>query len=760
MITVNLDRVPSDCILTPSRRLVLVTFPKLRECLHLKAAGEPVLLPDAIRFGINHMRFKIVCLFVLCPFTLAAQEPESSKAGVAEGGPLQPVAQLNSARNAAVAGTEPAINPIPVFDTTALDMNADPCVDFYQYACGTWLANNPVPPDRSRWSRFDALQERNLAVLRDILQSASVDTPNRDAVDRKIGDYYAACMDEQAIDRKDIKPIRAELERIAELADKRRLADEIAHLHGVGANAAFIFSSGPDFKNSTQLIAQADQGGLGLPDRDYYLRTDVNSVETRRRYQSHVQRMFELVGDSPQTAAARAETVMKMETELAKGSLTRVERRDPLNMYHKMTLHEFMSTVDPAFDWPQYLAAVNTPPLDELNVAIPEFFRTLDSLIKTASLEDWRIYLTWHLVHSQAPLLPTAFVAENFNFYGRVLTGAKELRPRWKQCVSLVDADLGEALGQKYVQQTFSAEGKQRTLQIVRQIEKALSRDIMELAWMSPATKQKALEKLHEVTNKIGYPNKWRNYSSVKIVRDDALGNSERATEFEFHRVLSKIGKPVDRGEWEMLPQTVNAYYDPQLNSINFPAGILQPPFFDRRVDDSFNFGAIGSVIGHELTHGFDDQGRLFDGKGNLQDWWTPEDTSQFEQRTECLVKEYDGFTAVDDVRLNGRLTLGENIADNGGLRLAYMALLDDIAANTLPKIDGFTLEQRFFVAYGQSWCANETDEAARLSALTNPHSPGRYRTNGVLQNMPQFQSAFGCHVGQPMVRKPPCRVW
>jgi putative endopeptidase len=425
-----------------------------------------------------------------------------------------------------------------------------------------------------------------------------------------------------------------------------------------------------------------------------------------------------------------------------------------------MRRQELVASLDPSFGWDKYLVGVSAPPIETLNVAVPNFFKAVDSLIKTASLDDWKTYLTWHLVHSQSPLLPTAFVNENFNFYGKILTGAKELRPRWKRCVSFVDADLGEALGQKYVERTFGAEGKQRTLAMVQLIEKEMGKDINALTWMTPATKQKALEKLHLITNKIGYPDKWRDYSSVKIVRNDALGNSQRATQFEFHREIEKIGKPTDRSEWGMTPPTVNAYYSPQMNNINFPAGILQPPFFDKKMDDAVNFGAIGAVIGHELTHGFDDEGRKFDGKGNLNDWWTAEDAQEFEKRANCLVEEYSSFTAVDSVKVNGKLTLGENTADNGGVRLAYMALLDDLAGKSAPKIDGFTPQQRLFLAYGQIWCENQTDEAARLSALTNPHSPGKYRVNGVVQNMPEFQKAFGCRLRQPMVRQPPCRVW
>ncbi len=659
-----------------------------------------------------------------------------------------------------VSKADPEHGSIPGFDATALDTKADPCVDFYQYACGAWRAKHPIPPDRSILGRFDELEERNLAILRDILEQASVASPKRSAIEQKIGDYYASCMDEKAIDKKGFDPIKPELERIAALADKSALADEVARLHRIGANVLFSYSSEQDFKNSSQVIAAADQGGLGLPDRDYYFKEDEESAETRKHYVEHVRKTFELLGQPAATATAKARVVMDIETALAKGSLGLVSRRDPAKVYHKTLREELALTLNPSFAWPKYLAEIKAPPIESLNVAVPEFFKNLDSLINTTSLDDWKTYLTWQLVRSQAQLLPSAFVNENFDFYGKILTGAKELRPRWKRCVSLADGDLGEALGQKYVEHTFGAKGKERTLQMVQALEKALGKDIAELSWMTPATKTKALEKLHAITNKIGYPDKWRDYSSVKIIRGDAFGNSERATEFEFQRQLGKIGKPVDRTEWQMTPRTVDAYYDAQMNNINFPAGILQPPFFDKSMDNAVNFGAIGAVIGHELTHGFDDEGRQFDAKGNLKDWWTAQDAEEFEKRADCLVEEYSNFTAVDDVKLNGKLTLGENTADNGGVRIAYMALLDDIAGKTLPKIDGFTPEQRVFLGFGQVWCVNQTDESLRLSALTNPHSPGQYRVNGVVQNIPEFQAAFGCRVGQPMVRKPACRVW
>ena len=656
---------------------------------------------------------------------------------------------------------ETGAKPAPVFDASALDTTADPCVDFYQYACGTWLAKNPIPADRPEWARFDELEERNVAVLRGILEQASVNSARRNAVEQKIGDYYAACMDEAAIEKKGIEPIQPELDRIAAMAGKDALAEQVARLHRDGTNVLFSFTSQQDFKNANAMIASADQGGLGLPERDYYLKDDQKSVETRQKYLEHIARVFALLGDAEERARVKAQAVMEIETALARGSLDVISRRDPARLYHPTRREELALSLDPSFSWSKYLAAVNAPPIESLNVAVPEFFKRLDSLINTTSLDDWKAYMAWHLVHSQAPLLSSAFVNENFEFYGKFLTGAQELRPRWKRCVSFVDGDLGEALGQKYVERTFGADGKERTLQMVHAIERALSEDIMGLDWMSPATKQKAIEKLHAITNKIGYPDKWRDYSSVKIVRGDAVGNSERATRFEFQRQLDKIGRPVDHAEWQqMTPPTVNAQYDAQMNDINFPAGILQPPMFDKNADKAANLGAIGSVIGHELTHGFDDEGRQFDAIGNLHDWWTAQDAREFEKRASCLVDEYSSFKAVDEVKVNGKLTLGENTADSGGLRIAYMALMDDIAGRTTPKIDGFTAEQRFFLAYAQSSCQNEAEELLRLGAQTDPHSPPKFRVNGVVQNMPEFHRAFGCRLGQPMVRKPACRVW
>ena len=647
----------------------------------------------------------------------------------------------------------------PGFSTANMDMTANPCIDFYQYACGTWMANNPVPADQSRWGTFDQLTDRNREVLRGILEKASVDDPARSAVEKKIGDSYASCMDESAIDKLGTKPLDPELTRIDAIKSKGAILAELARLHLLGVGALFRFSSTPDSKNSTQTIANADQGGLGLPDRDYYLKDHPKSVKLREQYVAHVQKMLELAGESPTQAAAGAQAVLRIETELAKGSLDRVARRDPSQTYHKMSVKE-LAALAPSIDWSKYFAALDTPSFTDLDVSAPDFFKALNTVLTSASVADLKTYLRWHLLHAEASLLAKPFVDENFQFFGRTLTGATELEPRWKRCVQTTDRELGFALGQKYVEQAFSPEAKARVLSMVQEIEKMLSEDIQSLDWMTPATKQQALVKLRGVTNKIGYPDKWRDYSSVKIVRGQAVENDERATEFEVRRRLNKIGQPVDRSEWNMTPPTVNAYYSPLQNNINFPAGILQPPFFDNRMDAAVNYGAIGSVMGHELTHGFDDQGRQYDAEGDLRNWWTPEDAAEFEKRAECFVKEYSAFTPVDGVHLNGKLTLGENSADNGGVHLSFMALMKSLDGKPQPKIDGFTPQQRFFLGYGQIWCQNVRPEASRLRAQTDPHSPGRNRVNGVLGNMPEFREAFACHEGQPMVHAPACRVW
>jgi endothelin-converting enzyme/putative endopeptidase len=647
----------------------------------------------------------------------------------------------------------------PGFSISNMDRTANPCVDFYQYACGTWMADNPIPADKSRWGTFDQLAEHNRTILRGILDKASAADSKRSPVEQKIGDFYSSCMDEKEIDKLGITPLETDLKRIDAIPSKERMLDELVRLHLIGVPVFFNFSSTPDAKNSAQTIADADQGGLGLPDRDYYLKTDPKSVKLREEYVAHVQKMLELTGESAARAAVGAQAILRIETELAKGSLDRVARRDPTQTYHKMSVKEF-GALTPELDWPGYFAASHTPSFTDLDVAVPGFFTALNTVLKNTSLPDLKTYLRWHLLHSEAPLLAKPFLDENFRFYGQTLTGTTELEPRWQRCVEATDGDLGFALGQEYVAQTFPPEAKARVLGMVHEIETMLGGDIESLTWMTPATKQQALLKLRAVTNKIGYPDHWRDYSSVKIARRDAVGNDERATEFEVRRRLSKIGQPVDRGEWSMTPPTVNAYYSPLQNNINFPAGILQPPFFDSHRDAAVNYGAIGSVMGHELTHGFDDQGRQFGPEGNLRNWWTPEDAKEFENRAECFIKEYSAFTPVDDVHLNGKLTLGENSADNGGVHLAFMALMKSLEQKPEPKIDGFTPQQRFFLGYAQVWCQNVRPEASRLRAQTDPHSPGRYRVNGVLGNMPEFRDAFACHAGQPMVHAPACRVW
>jgi putative endopeptidase len=656
-----------------------------------------------------------------------------------------------------VASAQDEAKHEPVLDIDSMDRSIDPCGDFFTYSCGGWIKNNPIPPDQASWDTYAKMQDENRVRLRGILEAAAVPDPNRTAVTQKIGDYYASCMDEKAIEAKGAEPLKPELERISNLQSKAELAQLAAEM--TDDNVLFQFESIQDFRDANQVIANADQGGLGLPDRDYYTRTDENSVKLRKSYLVHVQKMFELLGDKPDVAAAEAQTVMRIETALANGSMTRVERRDPKNLDHKMTSAELEKST-PEFRWPVYFAKVGMPSLSSLNVSSPEFFKAMNAELEKESLADWKVYLRWHLAHANASHLASAFLNENFAFYGKTLQGQQQLQPRWKRCTEYVDDYLGEALGQAYVEKYFSPEAKQQALKMVKEIQTAMEEDINSLAWMSPATKQQALLKLRGMANKIGYPDKWRDYSKLQIVRGDELGNVERSRTFEFNRQLSKIAKPVDRGEWGMTPPTVNAYYDPQMNDINFPAGVLQPPAFDPTSDAAPNYGDTGGTIGHELTHGFDDEGRQFDAQGNLRDWWTPEDAKEFEKRTSCISDQYSTYTIIDDIKINGKLTLGEDVADLGGLILAYMAWQADTKGQKLEPIDGLTPQQRFFIGYGQSWCGEVRDETKRLRATIDPHSPPKYRTNGVVSNMPEFQQAFHCKPGSPMVNQNRCRVW
>ena len=610
----------------------------------------------------------------------------------------------------------------------ALDKTADACTDFYQFACGGWIAKNPVPSDRASWGRFEELQERNNETLHRILETAAA---GRDPESKKIGDYYASCMDETAIDARGAAPLDPLLKKIAAVTSVADLAPLVAELHTVGVNVFFQFGSQADFKDASMEMAIADQGGLGLPDRDYYFKDDAKSADLRTQYLDHLARMSALLGAADNQAKASAQQIMNIETALAKNALDAVSRRDPNKVYHKMSNAE-LQALTPQFPWNRYFTGIGSPPVYALNVAEPDFIKGFGQLLATTPLDQLKAYLRWQVAHASAAVLAKPFVDENFRFFGTALTGAKELRPRWKRCVQYTDSDLGEALGQAFVKEAFGPQAKADTLKMVHELESALENDINGLAWMTPATKKEALVKLHAIADKIGYPDRWRDYSALSIVRGDALGNSQRSNAFEFHRQMAKIGKPVDKTLWLMTPPTVNAYYNPLENNINFPAGILQPPFYSAKADAAINFGGSGAVIGHELTHGFDDQGRQFDARGNLKDWWTPADAKSFEDRAQCLVDEYSGFTAIDDVKLNGKLTLGENTADNGGLRIALMAYLARTANQPPQTLDGFTPEQRVFLGWGQVWCENVRPERARMLAQINPHSPGHDRVNGV----------------------------
>jgi putative endopeptidase len=671
-----------------------------------------------------------------------------------------PIAVLMTADDTRVRAQQVTDQPMASrsgIDLASLDKTANPCEDFYQFACGGWRAKHPIPSDRPSYGRFDELQDRNNEILKAILEDAAKPTSGADM--RKIGDYYASCMDESAIETKGMAPLKVDLTRVDAITDKAGIPAVVGHLQTLGTTAFFGFGSAPDFKDATQYMLIIAQGGLGLPDKDYYLKTDPASVKLREQYEQHVAKMQELAGATPEKAADAAKSVMQIETALAKNALDRVAQRNPTNIYHKMSRDE-VKKLTPNFNMSQFFERAEAPPGDNANVTEPEFLKAVDQVIVSTPLPQLKDYIRWQVVHANAPMLPKRFVDENFNFYGRTLTGAKELRPRWKRCVDATNGDLGEAVGKAYVDRTFGPEGKERTQQMVQAIEASLGNDIKEITWMSDETKKAAEVKLRAVANKVGYPDRWRDYSVLRVVRGDAYGNSQRANTFEYRRQLAKIGKPVDKTEWAMTPPTVNAYYNPFENNINFPAGILQPPFFIKSGDEAVNFGAAGAVVGHELTHGFDDQGRRFDAQGNLREWWTPADGKAFEERAACVDKQYSGYTAVGDVKLNGKLTLGENVADNGGLRLGWMALMELLKSKQLGEADGFSPEQRFFIGWGQMWCENNSDEFSRLHAQINPHSPGQYRTTGVVSNMPEFAKAFSCPASAKMVREPVCRVW
>lgn len=651
--------------------------------------------------------------------------------------------------------------------TQFMDKTCKPCDDFYHYANGEWLKKNPIPPAYPTWGSFSALAQRNQDHEREILEAAAGDhNAPAGSNEQKIGDFYASCMNESQVNAEAAKPLDPEIARIAAIKNSSELQAEIARLQRLDVDVVFRFGSTQDRKNSSEVIGGAQQGGLGLPDRDYYLESgkkdvDAKNAKIREEYVAHVTKMMELLGDKPEAAAAEAKTVMAIETELAKASLTRVERRDPNKTYHKMDVAQ-LTALTPNFSWPRYFRDFGYPDIKTVDVAEPKFFETVNAELKNVPLNSWKTYLRWHLVDSAAPALSTPFVDEDFNFNGRILEGTKEILPRWKRCVRSTDQQLGFALGQVYVKKYFPPEAKARALEMVNNLIAALRADIKTLPWMGPATKEQALAKLNAMGKKIGYPDKWRDYSAYKVDRGPYVLNLLRGREFEFNRDLKKIGKPVDRTEWGMTPPTVNAYYTPLRNEIVFPAGILQPPFFDPKADDASNYGGMGAVIGHEMTHGFDDEGRKFDAQGNLRDWWTAQDGANFDARAMCVEKQFDNYVVEGDLHENGKLVLGESIADLGGLTIAYNALEKDLQGKPRPLIDGLTPEQRFFIAYAQVWAANDRPEFERLMVNLNPHALDRFRGIAAPSNMPQFEKAFGCKQGDGMVRPAAirCQIW
>ncbi len=650
-------------------------------------------------------------------------------------------------------------------DVSQLDRAADPCVDFYQFACGGWRAKNPLPADRARYNRYDEMAELNLARMRTLLEAAAQPGVKQDAAPQQAGDYYAACMDESGVEGKKAEPIAAYLSRITSLQDKRALLILAAQFEDEGMPMMFAFSSEPDRHNSSMELAALDQGGLSLPDRDYYLKTDAQSAAQREEYKRHVAKMFSFTGVSESAGKSDAEIVLRLETEMAKASMDRTARRSPENLDHKMALKDF-NALAPNLYFSDFAKAANAPGFDSLNVATPDFFRALSGLIDSVPLNEWQVYLQWRVMHAMAPMLSSDFENENYRFNTQYLRGAKVIPARWKRCVNSVDRQLGEASGQMFVDKYFGAEGRQKVREIVNNVMEQLRLSITESDWMSEATKQKALVKLGKInSSKLGFPDRYRDYSSVQIKRDDYAGNYTRSSHFESKRQIDKIGKPVDKSEWDMTPPTVNAYYSPEISEIVLPAGILQPPMFDGTADEAYSYGAIGRVIGHELTHGFDDEGRKYDADGNLTDWWTPEDSKAFEERASCIEKQYSQYSPVDDgngkpLYLNGKLTLGENVADNGGLRMAYRAYMKAHQGQKPEVVDGFSPAQRVFLGYAISRCENVSPEFSRVLVRVDPHSPGKFRLMGPTSNMPEFQDAFSCKTGQAMAPENRCRVW
>ena len=675
-------------------------------------------------------------------------------------------ANSNDSKSADLTPVAPPV--VHSFDTAAMDTSADPCVDFYQYACGKWNQDNPVPADQVSWARsFSILEERNEYLLWKDLSSAAADP--KTPMQKQYGDFFASCMDTATIDALGVKPIGPAWNEIAGLKNLKQLPALLSWLDNHGTpDGMFEFGVGQDEKDSSKQIAEIDQGGISLPDRDYYIVDNPHFTQIRAQYIEHMKKMFTLAGDTPEQAAKEAAAVMEIETAMAKASMSRTDQRDPLKVYHIYTVADF-EKLAPGFEWPDYFHGVGIGHFDTLNVAAPGFFKELNSLLASEPLQSWKSYLRWQALHGQAGELSKAFFDEDFDFFSRTLAGRKQPLPRWRQCTAASDNALGEVVGQDWVKENFPPAAKASMDRLVADLEKSLADDLKTLPWMSDETRKAAEEKLALFRKKIGYPEKWRDYSSVKVNRGEYVENAHAAAVFERDYNIAKLGKPVDEKEWFMTPPTVNAYYNPFFNDINFPAGILLPPFFDPDIDAAVNFGGIGMVIGHEMTHGFDDQGSQFDAKGSLRDWWTPADHKEFAARTECVADEYSHFQAVPAdggtpaAYLNGHLTLGENTADNGGLRIAYSALLDALAQDGKSiddKIGGFTEAQRYFIGFAQVWCGNTREAMARQWALTDEHSPDRWRVNGTVQNFDAFAKAFNCRKGQPMYPESSCRVW
>src|SRR2546423_677315 len=648
------------------------------------------------------------------------------------------------------------------FDFANLDRNASACQDFNQFASGGWMAKNPVPGAYSVWGRFTQLDEQTINVCHDILEGLLKKKQLASGNEQKIADYYASCMDEPKIEMEGGKPLDPEMQRIAQISDVLSLEDEIANLHVHRIPAVFGFGANQDAKDSSQIIAQITQGGLGLPDRDYYTSDEAKMKATREEYQKHVSRTFELLGDTADQAAKESATVIRIETKLAEKSATRIQRRNPEANYHPMN-KMLLLEMTPDFDWGRYFRNVGMPEIGKVNVGQPDFFKAADKILISTPIDDWKVYLRWHVVNAASNTLSSKFVQETFNFNGKYLQGTTEMLPRWKRCVGSTDRALGEALGQLYVTKTFTPQAKERARTMVANLIAALQDDLTTLNWMSDETRKKAIAKLNAYIKKIGYPDKWRDYEALQVTRGPYYNNLVNAGAFEFKRNLGKIGRPVDKTEWGMSPPTVNAYYNPQFNEIVFPAGILQPPFYDPKADDAFNYGGIGAVIGHEMTHGFDDSGARYDANGNLTMWWTPEDYKKFTARTDCVVKQFDSFEVEPGLHQKGQLVVGESVADLGGLTVAYAAYQKSLQGKPRPRdINGFTPEQRFFLGWAQVWAQNIRPEAARLRTATDPHPLGKFRVNGPLSNMPQFAAAYQCKSGDAMVRPPDqrCQIW